>query len=247
MSEDPLRYLIRTVFDEADGISASDEKDMKLVPKLIQRYMKKLASDSTRWKNIVQAHALEIVADLAEQIDKNVVAETHITYQPTGETLAWRSWTKSVPKDYVTPHFKDAPDDNCKKCLLKGYEKTIYPEAEFDSKQEKWLADILEREKKIKRWARVPLGQLPIFYAAGDYNPDFIADDGKTLYLLEVKSAAELAEETVQRKAKAAKAWCKAAAPVDKHKWVYKLIPHDSIHQTDSFDGVVSKEYKLEE
>ncbi len=246
MSEDPLRYLNRTVFDEADSISSSDESDMKLVPKLIQRYMKKLSADSTKWKNIVQAHALEIVADLVDQIDENVVAETHIIYQPTGETLAWRSWTKSVPKGYVAPHYKDAPDDSCKKCLLTGYEKTIYPEAEFDSKQEKWLADILEREPKIKRWARIPIGQMPIFYAAGDYNPDFIADDGKTLYLLEVKSADELKDETVQRKAKAAQAWCKAAPLIGKRKWIYKLLPHDSIHQTDSFDGIISKEYKLE-
>jgi hypothetical protein len=246
MSEDPLRYLNRTVFDEADGISTSDDSDMKLVPQLVQRYMKEINKDSATWKNIVQSHALEIVADLVEQIDEHVVAETHITYQPTGETLAWRSWTKSVPKGYVAPHYNDSPDDKCTKCLMTGYQKTIYPEAEFDSKQEKWLADILEREKKIKRWARVPIGQMPIFYAAGDYNPDFIADDGKTLYLLEVKSAAELADETVQRKATAALAWCKAASTIGKRKWSYKLLPHDSIHQTDSFDGVLSKEYKLE-
>jgi hypothetical protein len=245
MSEDPLRYLLRTVFVEADGISTSDDSDMKLVPQLIRRYMKKINKDSTTWKNIVQSHALEIISDLAEQIDEHVVAETHITYRPTGETLAWRSWTKSVPKGYVAPHYNDAPDSDCTKCLMTGYQKTIYPEAEFDSKQEKWLADILEREKKIKRWARVPIGQMPIFYAAGDYNPDFIADDGKTLYLLEVKSAAELADETVQHKAAAALAWCKAASIIGKRNWVYKLLPHNSIHQTDSFQGVLSKEYKL--
>lgn len=247
MSEDPLRYLIRTVFDEADGISTSDDNDMRIVPQLIRRYMKKINKDSATWKNIVQAHALEIVADLVEQIDEHVVAETHITYQPTSEVLAWRSWTKSVPKGYVAPNYNDSPDDKCTKCLLTGYQKTIYPEADFDSKQEKWLADILEREKKIKRWARVPVGQMPIFYAAGDYNPDFIADDGKTLYLLEVKSAAELADGTVQRKAAAALAWCKAASGIGKRKWVYKLLPHDSIHQTDSFAGVLSKEYKVGE
>jgi len=56
------------------------------------------------------------------------------------------------------------------------------------SKQEKWLADILERNEEDQALG-VPRQQMPIFYADGDYNPDFIADDGKTLYLLEVKSA----------------------------------------------------------
>ena len=247
MSEDPIRYLIQKVFDKAEGISTSDDGDMKLVPSLIRRYMEKINPDSSAWKPIVQAHALELLTDICDQIDEHVIAETHISFKPTGETIAWKSWSKSVPKDYVSPHYKDAPDDNCRKCLLDGYEHTIYPEAEFDSKQEKWLADILERESKIQRWARIPTGQMPIFYAGGDYNPDFVADDGKTIYLLEVKSSAELKDETVMRKAKAAMTWCKSASAVSGKTWDYKIIPHDSIYQTDSFDGILGKAFVYQE
>jgi hypothetical protein len=243
MNEDPMRYLIRTVFDKADGITSNDAGDMKLVPELIRRYMEKINPDSSKWIGIVQTHALELLSDIVEQIDGNVVSETHISYEPTGETITWKTWSKSVPKNYIAPNYKNAPDDNCRKCLMDGYEKTIYPEAEFDSKQEKWLADILEREQKIDRWARVPTGQMPIFYAAGDYNPDFVADDGKTIFLLEVKSSAELTDETVKRKAKAAIAWCEAVSAVNEKKWEYKIIPHDSISQTDSFDGVLSRAF----
>lgn len=78
-----------------------------------------------------------------------------------------------------------------------------------------------------------------------DYNPDFIADDGTTLYLLEVKSAAELTNEIVQRKAHAAHKWCQTAPAPNNRQWEYKLLPHDSIYQTDSFAGVLSKEYKI--
>ncbi|HSK72676.1 MAG TPA: RNA-binding domain-containing protein, partial [Pyrinomonadaceae bacterium] len=243
MSEDPMRYLVRTVFDEAEGISTSDAGDMKLVPDLIRRYMEKINADASVWKTIVQTHALEIISDIVEQIDSNVVSETHISYEPTGEIIAWKTWSKSVPTGYVAPNYKEAPDDNCRKCLLDGYEKTIYPIAEFDSKQEKWLADILERETKIKRWSRIPTGQMPIFYAAGDYNPDFVVDDDETIYLVEVKSAAELKSETVKRKAKAAIAWCEAVSAINEKKWEYKIIPHDSILQTDSFDGVLSRAF----
>lgn len=84
---------------------------------------------------------------------------------------------------------------------------------------------------------------MPIFYAAGDYNPDFVADDSETIYLIEVKSSAELKSETVKRKAKAAIAWCEAVSAVNEKKWEYKIIPHDSILQTDSFDGVLSRAF----
>jgi Holliday junction resolvase len=84
---------------------------------------------------------------------------------------------------------------------------------------------------------------MPIFYAGGDYNPDFVADDGKTIFLIEVKSSAELMDETVKRKAKAAIAWCEAVSSIGEKKCEYKLIPHDSIAQTDSFDGVLSKAF----
>ncbi len=247
MNEDPMRYLLRTVFDEASGITSSDAGDMKLVPDLIRRYMEQINSDTSVWKAIVQTHALEIISDIVEQIDSNVVSETHISYEPTGEAIAWKTWSKSVPKGYVTPNYEGAPDDNCRKCLLNGYKHTIYAEAEFDSKQEKWLADILDREEKIERWARIPTGQVRIFYAAGDYNPDFVADDGKTVYLIEVKSSAELKSETVMKKAKAAIMWCAAVSAVSEKKWEYKIIPHDSIFQTDSFDGVLSKVFVYQE
>lgn len=243
MNEDPMRYLVRTVFDEADGVSTSDEADMKLVPDLVRRYMEKVDPDPSALKSLVQANARELLTDIVDQIDVNVISETNISYQPTGETISWKNWSKSVSKGYVAPDHKDVPDDSCRKCLITGYGKTIYQEAEFDSKQEKWLADILNRELKIKRWARIPTGQMPIFYAGGDYNPDFVADDEKIIYLMEVKSRAELDDETVVRKAKAARNWCIAASTASGKQWKYKIIPHDSIFQTDSFDGVIGKAF----
>lgn len=245
MTEEPSGYLLRVIFDKCESISTSDPNDLTLVPQLVRRYLLKIDTAPSTWTGYVQAHAAEMVADLVEQIEEHVVEHTEVRWQPAGEVLAWREWTKSVPTGYVSPPFTDAPDAECTKCLLTGYARTIYPEAQFDSKQEKWLADMLERDPAVRAWVRVPVHQFPIFYAAGDYNPDFLAATGEGVYLLEVKSAAELEDKNVRRKAVAALAWCAAASEHTGRRWRYRLLPHDSIQPTDSFAGVLSRAYVL--
>lgn len=244
MREDPVRYLIRVIFDKCGAISTSDANDLNLVPELIRRYLGKVSPDPESWRDCVQTHAAEMITDIMQQLESHVVEETEVSWQVTDEVLAWRSWTKSVSKGYVPPRFDVIADSDAVKCLLTAYTRTVYRHNQFDSKQEKWLADILEREaSSVRSWMRIPLHQFQIFYAAGDYNPDFLVDTGDTVYILEVKSSAELSDPDVQRKARAALAWCSAATALGGRTWEYRLLPHDSILPTDSFVGVLSKSY----
>jgi|GEM_PF-4871146 len=248
MSEDPVRYLVRVVFDRCESISSSDPNDVKLVPELVRRYLEKVSSDMATWKGIVQAHSAEMVSDLVRQIKDNVVARVDVSWEQSGEKIVWSKWGVSVLEDYKPPHFSSVPSDDYKRgMLVDGYTRIIYPQATFASKQEKWLADILEREESLRAWLRVPDGQLEIFYGLGDYNPDLIADDGKIIYLIEVKRADEVDDTVVQRKAAAALAWCQVATQVGlgDRQWVYRLVPHDCIDPTDSFAGVLSKASKV--
>jgi superfamily II DNA or RNA helicase len=242
MSEDPLRYLVRVVFDKCNAISATDENDRRLVPELIRRYLTQIDGEG-QWKQAVQAHSTEIVAELVHQIKAHVVDQIETSWSASGETIAWGEWHTSVPKGYMTPNFTSVADDECIKRLIGGYKRSIYSEAVFDSKQEKWLADIMDQDASIRAWMRIPSGQFEIFHGAGDYNPDLLADDTQTIYLIEVKAANQITTETVQRKASAARAWCNAATEVglNGRMWAYKLVPHDCIQPTDSFKGVMSK------
>jgi len=67
-------------------------------------------------------------------------------------------------------------------------------------------------------------------------------DNGK--FLCEVKRADEVTDENVEDKARAAKRWCEYASAheleVGGKPWRYCLIPHNSIFQNSTFDGVVS-------
>jgi hypothetical protein len=54
---------------------------------------------------------------------------------------------------------------------------------------------------------------------------------------------AELESVQVQRKAEAARSWCKAASAIGSKPWKYILLSHTDIRPTDSFEGVLAKAY----
>lgn len=245
MSEDPVRFLVRVVFDKCSAISSSDANDLALVPSLVRRYLGAVDANSTAWRRYVQAHAAEMVADLVEQIGAHVVARTEVAWQATGEEVPWRAWSKSVPKGTVPKRFDEVPDDACTKCLLAGYERTIYPINAFDSKQEKWLADIFEREPRIRAWVRVPVHSFAIAYGGSDYSPDFVVEADGTVSVIEMKRESELGSDEVRRKAAAAERWCEAAADVSGQRWEYVLLSHNDVLPTDSFDGMLAKRVVL--
>jgi len=241
MTEEPERYLVRVVFDTCEAISANDPNDLALVPVLVRRYLAGVDATGDHWRNHVQAHGPEMVSDLVAQIAEHVVARTTIAWQPTAETVAWREWTKSVPRGSVPARYDEVPDDACTKRLLAGYRRTIYPLASFDSKQEKWLADIFERDPAVCAWVRVPVHSFAIAYGRGDYNPDFLVESDGVVYVVEMKRASELEDAAVQRKAAAARSWCATASALGGKRWEYVLLSHADIQPTDSFAGVLSK------
>ncbi|HEX5415893.1 MAG TPA: hypothetical protein VFZ25_09515, partial [Chloroflexota bacterium] len=247
MSEDPLRYLTRVVFAKCASISADDADDRRLIPEIVARYLAAVNADTTSWRTVVQVHAAEMVADLAEQIEEHVDAQTTIAWEDTGETVAWKTWTKSVIAGTAPESCVAVPDDACTKKLLAGYTHTCYALNTFDSKQEKWLADILDHEPRVRSWVRVPVGSFPISYGVNDYNPDFIVETDELSYLIEVKKESELTSVEVQRKADAARDWCAAASQFGDERWEYVLLSHADMQRTDSFAGVLAKAFALPE
>ncbi len=245
MTEDPKRYLTRVVFAKCDSISTSDADDMRLVPGIVQQYLEAVNTTASSWSKVVQVHAAEMIADLVDQIEEHVVEQTTITWCNTGQTVAWKSWTKSVETGGKPASSQSVPDDACTKKLLEGYQHTLYPLNVFDSKPEKWLADIFDHEPRVSAWVRVPVGSFPISYGVNDYNPDFIVETDGVVYLMEMKKANELESVVVQRKAASARSWCEAASQLGGKRWEYVLLSDADVQKTDSFAGVLGKAYKF--
>ncbi len=145
--------------------------------------------------------------------------------------------------------YRVAPADksNMARYLFDGFERCLYPVQKFDSDAERKLAVILERD--ALRWFKPARGQFQIFYRNGadhlEYQPDFVAEAGDTIYMLEPKMRKELDDPVVLAKKEAAIKWCRNAsehaATYSGKPWRYVLIPHDAIAENLTLDGLAAR------
>jgi len=161
--------------------------------------------------------------------------------------LKQSAYTTSVqepPTDYlVAPTNKS----NMAKYLFGGFKRCLYPLQKFDSDTERKLAVILERD--AQRWFKPAKGQFQIYYKSGadhlEYQPDFVAETDKTIYMLEPKMRKELDNPIVIAKQASALKWCAdatnhASSYGGKH-WRYLLIPHDEIAENNTLSGLAAR------
>jgi len=198
---------------------------------------------------MAKARILEAFAARVELlVGPQVYHEAVIDHFVTDKFVEFRPYWRNVPRGYVEKH-KDAVDEQeLTQNIIGGYTKTIYSRNIFESKQEKWLADILDRDEEIVRWVRPPTGQMPIAYKGGNYNPDFVVEaKGDRFFVIEAKARDEISNQDVQAKARAGLEWCKVMSKATGKVWEYKLNPHDAIQPTASFAGVISNAVTMPE
>ncbi|MCY3557736.1 MAG: TnsA endonuclease N-terminal domain-containing protein [Chloroflexi bacterium] len=91
--------------------------------------------------------------------------------------------------------------------------KSAYNFEVFDSGLERKMMERLESDHTVRKWTKKHGIVIPWIDPKGkrhNYRPDFLVEytDGD-IALIEVKGANQVDSETVQRKAEAAKRWCK--------------------------------------
>lgn len=138
------------------------------------------------------------------------------------------------------------PFDRARFCL-RHHPECLYPVQKFQSDSERKLAVILERE--ASKWFKPTKGQFQIFYRAGadhlEYQPDFVAETGDKVYMLEPKARNEMTEPTVIAKRDVAVTWCQHAShhatSYGGKTWKYLLIPHDAIFENMTLVGLAER------
>lgn len=135
-----------------------------------------------------------------------------------------------------------------------GFEKACHTMYKFDSDTEKTFAIVLENDKAVLRWMKPNIKQFDIYYdknSSRKYEPDFIVETSKEIYMVETKAARDLKNDDVVNKARAGIKYCETATEFNAQNggkpWSYTLISHDEVRMNSSFAHLISCKIVIEE
>lgn len=246
----PEDYLIRALIDY-DDISYDDHADLlyDLSGQLVKHLHSYLSEEDTI--NVLQYHQKQLAAHIHSQMQ----LPEHRWEKATGykaivskgfSALKENAYTASAADDTKPFRMTVADPTNIKRYLFGGFAKCLYEIQKFDVDTERRFAVILEDDTDILKWFKPARGQFQIFYSKENaYEPDFVVETKKQLYLCEPKRADQMQNPEVLAKKQAALEWCKYATEhalqYGGKKWSYLLIPHDAITSNMTVEGLASR------
>ena len=252
--EDRLEdYVVRGLID-FDDVSYDEQADLmyNLAGQFVlhlQSYLK----DKEEVRNVLMFHQRQICNLIHTQMQQHTWEEASsyeaVVSHGFSEVRA-QAFAASVDES-IRPF--DTPINNksdIRKMIFGGFKKCLYQTQKFDSDPERRFAAILERDLSVIKWFKPGKGVFQIRYTGdNDYEPDFVVETETDKLLCEPKRADQLQEPVVLAKARAAFTWCKHASDHELSNggksWRYLLIPHDTIADNMTIDGLV-KQYTFE-
>lgn len=249
--EDRLENYVVSGLVDYDDIDYEKHADLlyDLAVQTVNHFKSYLTEEEAA--KVLCRHQKEIAAFIHAQMQQHFWEDEKVEYEvkiSKGFTeLKSSAFTASA--DEPPRDFKVSPSDksNMAKYLFGGFQRCLYPVQKFDSEAERILAVILDRD--AEKWFKPAKGQFQIFYKLGaehpEYQPDFVAETADAIYMLEPKARNKMLDADVIAKKEAAEQWCRNATNHNtKHggkPWIYGLIPHDTIAENMSIQGLVSR------
>ncbi len=230
-------YIVSGLVD-FDDVAYDNNADLlyDLAGQVVKHFRGYLPEDDVR--KVLRMHQRDIARFIHVQMQDHYWEDV-VDY----EVKISKGFTELKSSAYTAPsndpplNYRQSPDDksNMSRYLFGGFKRCLYPVQKFQSDSERKLAVILERE--AIKWFKPAKGQFQIYYKWGsdhpEYQPDFVAEAEKIIYMLEPKARGEMEDPEVQAKKEAAVSWCKNASAhslsYGGKPWKYVLIPHDVI------------------
>jgi type III restriction enzyme len=171
-------------------------------------------------KPYLQVNTAELTGWLDDYIRERLFGEP---FDPMEADENWRLLLLQPVVDHITRVFAVALIET----RSGGLEKAFIEWAQADSSVEAFCK-LSETRHDFARLRYVKEDGLPAFYS-----PDFLVREPEAVYLVETKAQGQLSTPNVQRKLKAATAWCErvnALAPEhrEQRQWHYVLLGEDA-------------------
>jgi len=243
----PEDYLVHGLMDYND---VDYERDKALLYKLSGQVVQHLRSnhlDDQGVLNVLQFYRRPLVEEIHRQMGAHLLSSARegweVTVRDQMSVLTGRVYGHD-PKTPVRDFRHSVPDKrSITKYVFSGFAHCLFDAMKFDSDPERVFAIILDNGSE--KWVKPTKREFPIYYRDGTYVPDFVAETSDAKYVCEVKGAAELRDETVQRKAMALYEWCHHANEVEKKNggklWKCLLIPDDNIQENQTLLGLAAR------
>lgn len=205
--------------------------ELSTLEKIVNRYLKSL---SGKGRHVSLDNRIRIINDIYSQIKEKIGEKTTITYKTTAERTDYVDYEVVLDAGCEKTDYEAWDDTDTKRAIATGYRKSVFHENIFDSRQERIVSKILEKDKEVIKWLRpYKKDNFSIVYLykgeRHDYIPDFIVETQDRLYIVEPKSKKELEDGQTKAKIKAACEWIETINKTSKKKWEYLVIRHDRI------------------
>lgn len=245
-------YIVGGLVD-FDDVAYDNNADLlyDLASQAVKHFRNYLSEDDTR--KVLRMHQRDIARFIHAQMQDHYWEDV-VDY----EVRISKGFTELKPSAYTAPsdepplNYRQSPDDksNMAKYLFGGFHRCLYPVQKFQSDSERKLAVILERE--AIKWFKPAKGQFQIYYKWGsdhpEYQPDFVAETEKMIYMFEPKESDMLEDPEVVAKKDAAVKWCKNASShartYDGKSWQYVLLPHNVITENMTIE-MLAQQYGI--
>lgn len=238
----PVAYLAACLLDEVDEFDGAEDKDRLL--QMAGDYLDATGKADEQLRKLVHQYARVMAKDLAEQVRNHLLDQTEVRHTIRAGFVVFKPFSKSIRQVDGEVDLRIAPDEksSIRRFLFGGIRKSVINRTPFDSDPERRFAIALEDDTAVLKWVRPPLGQTPISYKGGDYNPDFIVETETGRFVVEIKRRDELTTGEVKGKAGAAVVWCRVATDNQGGKpWSYLLIPDDAVSETSTLTFMIGQ------
>ena len=242
-------YIVRGLVD-FDDISYDEHADLlyDLAGQMVAHLRSYLSEDDAR--NVMVYHQKQLAAFIHVQMQAHQweMATDYDVVVTKGFTEL-KSSAFTVKEDGAVWDFRQTVTEKNRipQMVFSGFRRCLYNVQKFQSDAERKLAVILDRE--ALKWMKPANGQFQIFYKSGidqrEYVPDFVAETGTGIYMLEPKARNEMEDAEVLAKRDSAVTYCSRAsqhsATTGGKPWKYLLIPHDEIAENMTLAGLASR------
>lgn len=190
-------------------------------------------------QNIVMMYKKTIANSIYTQMMQHFYCENGFLQE---EVIGTRNFNLQQSYEYreSVDLFSDFTGD-IRSVLFTGIKRGVFDRAKFDSKDgELTLARVLERDEDVQNWLRPAPQEFNITYNRGRrYEPDFVVETGRIIYLVEVKGEDKLNDPDVISKKKRGIQYCEVASRWGKangyKEWRYLFIPSKQVMPNSSF------------